>query len=121
MEKKANLKFPHRSNAQYCAYKVIDLLKNGEPFTVEEISNELDMTQSSVRRHLKQLWTLDLVYIKAWDKMGNNTTAVYRWGTHPDAKRPPALTDAEYSRRHRARLSQQKTLHRHQDAGRLDK
>jgi DNA-binding IclR family transcriptional regulator len=83
-------------------------MKRGETMLAEDLADELGMARAWAARHLRELWTLDLVYIAGWDREACMPVPVYRWGNRPDAKRPEARTRAEYMRRYRARLKERR-------------
>lgn len=89
---------------KYQVYKVIALLQNREAYDKYDLAFELEMHPKSAARHLKELWTLDLLYICGWEKEHQSFHPVYRWGNKPDVERPEALTDAEVSKRYRERI-----------------
>lgn len=88
---------------QFRTYKVIDLVKNKEPFTPEDVANELNITTKVASLHLKNLWMLDLMHICDWERRGKHILPVYRWGERPDVPRPPPLTSSQINKRYRAR------------------
>jgi len=88
---------------QYQVYKVIDHIKDREAYTYEDLAYELKMHPKTAYRHLRELWSLDLVYICGWDRVYQQWVPAYRWGNKPDVEKPAAYTPTEKSRRARER------------------
>lgn len=93
------------------AYAVIDLLKLGEPVMAEDLIHELGIRRNAAGRHLRELWTLELVYICAWDRQYQQWVPVYRWGSRPDVERPEAYSNAETRRRYADKRRAERAAH----------
>jgi hypothetical protein len=89
-------------------YRIIDKLKDREAYTKYDIAHELNLHHKTAQIHLRELWTLELIYICGWDREGTVPIPAYRWGNKPDVERPEPRTDAEKSKQYRLRVSQQK-------------
>jgi len=78
----------HRA-MKYEVYRVIDTLKsNRDAYTKYDLHEELGMHPTTAYRHLKELWTLELIYICGWDREKRQPIPAYRWGNKPDVERP---------------------------------
>jgi hypothetical protein len=86
---------------QFRVYRVIEHVQNREAYTPEDLAFELGMSRKIAQRHLKNLWTLDLMYICAWERQEGHIVPVYRWGNKPDVERLHVRTRAELTRRYR--------------------
>ncbi len=95
---------------QFNVYRVIEHVQNRDPFTPEDLAFELGMSRKIAQRHLKNLWTLDLMYICAWERQGKHIVPVYRWGNKPDVERLHVLSRTELTRRYRERKSEKARL-----------
>ncbi len=94
----------------YECYRIIDKLQDREAYTKYDIAHELGIHHKTAQSHLRQLWTLELIYICGWDRESTMFIPAYRWGNKPDVERPKARTGAQKAREYRARVSQQKAL-----------
>jgi transcription initiation factor IIE alpha subunit len=97
---------------QFRVYRVIELVMNKEPFTSEDLANDLGIGKKVAQLHLKNLWMLDLMYIADWERQGTHHIPIYRWGNKPDVEQPKpedrSVTDRRY--RERQKLKQQEAL-----------
>lgn len=85
----------------FVVYRVINHVQNREAYTADDLAHELGMHQRTAQRHLRELWSLDLMYICSWDRNYKQPVPVYRWGNKPDVEKPRALTSVETSARYR--------------------
>lgn len=76
------------------------------PSTVQEITRESGLAANTTRKFVASLKRRGLIRVAAWeqDSQGRYVIAAYEWGSKPDAKRPPRLTNAERRIRHYAKL-----------------
>jgi len=95
---------------KYECYEIINKLKDREAYTKYDIAHELGIHQKTAQVHLRQLWTLELIYICGWDREATSFIPAYRWGNKPDVERPEARSPSQRSKDYRARLSQQKAV-----------
>ena len=73
---------------KYESYRIIDQLKTSrDAHTKYDIHHELGLHPDTAQRHLRELWTLDLVYICGWDKVNHQSIPAYRGGNKPDVER----------------------------------
>lgn len=89
---------------KYQVYQVIAHLQNREPYTYEDLAHEMGVHPKTAYRHLRELWSLDLVYICDWDRQYHQWVPVYKWGNRPDAEKPEAYTAAQKTARYRERV-----------------
>jgi predicted transcriptional regulator len=92
------------------AYLIICKLTTREAYDATDLAYELDLSEITINKHLRELYSLDLIYICGWDRSRHESNAshhpvpVYRWGNKPDVKRPEPEDKAEINRRYRERI-----------------
>lgn len=92
---------------KYQVYRFIDHLMKGEPVTAPDLAEEMGCDRKTAQRHLSELWSLDLLYICAWDREHHHPIPVYLWGPKKsDAPRPRPMTPAEAKARRRQRMKE---------------
>lgn len=91
----------HLSNTTAYAAVVEALVRGGG--TVPELSEASGLALNTTRKFIRALRSRDLVRVILWkrDAWGRHTIAVWGWGWGADTKRPPSMTPAERSARHR--------------------
>lgn len=92
-------------------YKFIAKMQEGETQTAHELAHELNTDLRTAARHLKEMWTLELIYICGWDREHHTAIPVYRWGSRPDVERPPTRTRNEIAALYRARKREANAAH----------
>jgi len=101
----------HLSNTTAYAAVVEALVYGGG--TVPELHETSGLALNTTRKFIRALRSRDLVRVILWkrDAWGRHTIAVYAWGSpRYDAKRPPRLTPAERSARHRRKKREMSTV-----------
>lgn len=97
---------------KFQVYKVIalfqDSIQNG--MTAMDLADELGIHLKTAVRHLRELWTLDLIYISDWDRNWNMPVPVFRWGSKTDKPRPLAKTNAKKTANYRTRKKNNDTI-----------
>ena len=78
------------------------LMETKEKFTIHEVANEVGCNAHCAYRHLKELWSMEFIYICAWERNYNHWMPVYRWGNRDDEPRPAPLTNKQVKARRRA-------------------
>lgn len=88
----------------FLCYQIIHLMQTtDEAFTAEEVAEELKAHPRTVRRHLIEMYALDLVHHVEWEKRGKKLAPVYRYGAKPDKPRPSRSRVARRCARYAAR------------------
>lgn len=82
------------------AYEVIEYMQRSGAVMAEDLMHDLGIQRNCAGRHLRELWTLELIHICNWDRQYQQWVPVYRWGNRPDKERPEAYTNAETRRRY---------------------
>jgi predicted ArsR family transcriptional regulator len=93
----------------YLCYQIIYLLQTtGDAFTADEIAEELKAHPRTVRKHMNELYALDIVHHAEWEPSGKKLLPVYRYGAGRDKTRPSrsnvARRCARYATRKREAL-----------------
>lgn len=82
---------------------VFAMQMQGHALTKHRAAELIHCDKRTAERILAHLWLEKLIHIVSWDKIYNNTTAIYRWGPGKDAPRPAPIPQAEKVRRYRAK------------------
>lgn len=81
-----------------------------EPYDVKDLAHELGYSVITMNKHLRELYSLDLIYICDWDRSEHepnephHPVPVYRWGNKPDAERPERMPNNEVKKRYQERI-----------------
>lgn len=92
------------------AYLVIDKLMSREPYDVKDLAHELGYNVITINKHLRELYSLDLIHICDWDRpkhepnQSHQPVPVYRWGNKPDVERPERTPSKEVKKRYQERI-----------------
>lgn len=92
------------------AYLIICKLTTREAYDAKDLAYELGLSEITVNKHLRELYSFDLIYICGWDRSkheantSHHPVPVYRWGNKPDVKRPEPESKIEINRRYRERI-----------------
>ena len=106
------------SGKRHWVYRIIEILQDGDPWSVIDLAENTKLGRKTVLCHMNQLWVMDLVYIYAWraPQGGGKYMPVYKWGKKEDIEKPPKLTHAQkcanYRKRHKAVLSARRRIYR---------
>lgn len=91
------------SRLTYQVYKFIYQIQYHGPYTAEDLAHDLGVNRRTAVRHLRELWSLDLIHICNWDRAYHWPIPVFAWGNRHDKPRPMAKPPDERGRRYRER------------------
>ena len=82
---------------------VFAMRMQGHALSKHKAAELIHCDKRTAERVLTHLWLEKMIRIVSWDRIYNNTTPIYRWGSGPDAPRPQPMDAAEKQRQRRAR------------------
>lgn len=102
----------HKGNyKKYQLYNLIYKLKYSEDgYTAYDLAEELGVHPKTAARHLRELWSLDLVHISGWDREHHMPIPVLSWGEGKDKPSPKPLTNKEKAKRYRQKVKETKEI-----------
>jgi transcription initiation factor IIE alpha subunit len=98
-------KAQRKSGTNAAAFATMCLLLNDGEHTKDQLAEETGLVIGTIIKWLRILRSKKLVYIIGWKSgLAGAPAAVWVWGYEmPDAPRPKAKTQSEYSERYRAK------------------
>lgn len=89
---------PERSR---CLRSITTLMEAGTALSKHDAAKKIHCDVRTAERVLSHLWHEEMIRIVSWERVYNNPTPRYRWGSGEDAPRPLPMSPAEKSRKQR--------------------